>query len=367
MIQFENVIKKYKNQKKPAVDKLNLKIEKGEICMLVGPSGCGKTTTMKMINRLIEPTSGNIYVNGKNILEINPTDLRLDIGYVIQNTGLFPHMTIEENIATVPIEKGWSKTRIKERVEELMELVELDPKTYAKKKPGALSGGQQQRVGVARALAGDPPVMLMDEPFGALDPITRSNLQDEFLRIQEKVHKTIIFVTHDIDEAIKMGDTIVVMRDGKVVQRDTPDEILTHPADEFVEDLIGGNSPIKRMNLIRCEEVMQEIIKIPSNMEVQEAQTLAFENNVKVLGVVDSQGNYAGYVRRRNLRPSSQDLRKATKQITHTVGVRTTLQDALSEMLSAGRDFIFVRGRNKEIQGLIHINDLLKAVNDDDR
>ncbi|MDD2457972.1 MAG: ABC transporter ATP-binding protein, partial [Eubacteriales bacterium] len=227
-----------------------------EICILVGPSGCGKTTTMKMINKLIPPSSGSILIDGQDIGAIDTIALRLNIGYIIQDIGLFPHMTVAENIATVPVELGWKKDRISDRVDELLDLVELEPKIYRHKKPRELSGGQRQRVGVARALAADPKIMLMDEPFGALDPITRAKLQDEFLKIQAKIKKTIVFFTHDIDEALKMSDRIAVLKAGRVVQYGTPMEILARPADPFVSELIGGRNSLKMMNLLSCGDVM---------------------------------------------------------------------------------------------------------------
>ena len=249
MIQFENVFKRYPGESTDAVNNLNLEIDSGTICMLVGPSGCGKTTTMKMINKLIRPTSGAIFIDGRNIDTIDTIQLRLSIGYIIQDIGLFPHMSVGENIATVPGELGWKKDRTQARIDELLDLVDLDPKVYRNKKPRELSGGQKQRVGVARALAADPPIMLLDEPFGALDPITRAKMQDEFLRIQEKIRKTIVFVTHDIEEAIKMGDTIAVLKAGQIVQRSSPMEILSNPANPFVSELIGGRNSLKMLNL----------------------------------------------------------------------------------------------------------------------
>jgi ABC-type nitrate/sulfonate/bicarbonate transport system ATPase subunit len=213
MIKLVGITKKFPGLKKPAVDNLNLEVKEGDVCVLVGPSGCGKTTTMKMINRIHEPTSGSIFINDKDALKMNPIKLRLEIGYVIQEIGLFPHHTIEENVATVPNEKKWPKDKTKQKVDEILTLVGLDPKIYGKRYPSALSGGQRQRVGVARAMVSDPPIMLMDEPFGAVDPITRARLQNEFLRIQERISKTIVFVTHDIDEAIKMYGAL---RDGDV-------------------------------------------------------------------------------------------------------------------------------------------------------
>ena len=228
---------------------------------MVGPSGCGKTTTMKMINRLYEPTGGTIFIDNQDTAKIDPIRLRLWIGYVIQEIGLFPHHTIAENVATVPMELKWPRSKINERVNEMLTLVGLDPKIFSKRYPSALSGGQRQRVGVARAMAADPPILLMDEPFGAVDPITRARLQNEFLRIQERMHKTIVFVTHDIDEAIKMGDTIAVMRKGELVQHATPNDLLSTPANEFVANLVGRNRSIKRLHLIRIREILTDKAK----------------------------------------------------------------------------------------------------------
>src|SRR6056297_2260513 len=238
MISIKNLYKKYPGSERYSVNNLNLEIGEGETCVLVGPSGCGKTSTLKMINRLVEPSKGKIFVNEEDVTKVDPIDLRRNIGYVIQEIGLFPHMNIFQNIATVPNELNWPKDRIEKKVYELMELMGLDPKIYAKRRPKDLSGGQRQRVGVARAMAADAPAMLMDEPFGAVDPITRGRLQDEFLNMQEKLRKTIVFVTHDINEALKMGTKIAVMRDGQLVQYSSPDELLAKPANEFVEDLI---------------------------------------------------------------------------------------------------------------------------------
>ena len=256
MIRLEHLTKTFPGQQRPAVDDLTLDIPAGEIVILVGPSGCGKTTTMKMINRIIEPTSGRIVLDGEDVTHADPDQLRRRIGYVIQQIGLFPHMTIAENIATVPRLLGWDATRISERVDELLGTVGMDPEQYRDRYPKELSGGQRQRVGVARALSADPDVMLMDEPFGAIDPITRDRLQNEFLRLQAQVRKTIVFVTHDIDEAIKMGDRIAILRDGsEVVQYDTPETILTHPADDFVRDFIGSGASLKRLNLSRVRDI----------------------------------------------------------------------------------------------------------------
>jgi len=260
-IELTDVTKLYPGQAEPAVEAVSMVIPAGEVVVLVGPSGCGKTTTMKMINRLIEPTSGTITIGGTDVLTLDPDQHRRDIGYVIQQIGLFPHKRIEDNIGLLPKRLGWSKTRVRARVAELLELVGL-PADYARRYPRELSGGQQQRVGVARALAADPPVMLMDEPFGATDPITRDHLQNEFLRLQREVRKTIVFVTHDFDEALKMGDRIAVLRPRSVIaQYDTPEAILAAPADDYVASFIGAGGQLKKLTLLRLRDV--ELAPVP--------------------------------------------------------------------------------------------------------
>jgi osmoprotectant transport system ATP-binding protein len=255
-IVFDGVTKRYPGQAQPAVDELSLAIAAGEICMLVGPSGAGKTTALKLINRLIDFEEGEITIDGRGVRGLELTELRRGIGYVIQQIGLFPHQTIEANIGTVPRLLGWDRRRIRERARELIELVGLDPDEYAERYPTQLSGGQRQRVGLARALAADPPVMLMDEPFGALDPITRARLQDEFLHLQAQVQKTVVFVTHDIDEAIKMGDKVAVLREGgRLAQYDSPDAILGRPVDDFVARFVGADRGLKRLSLRRVGDL----------------------------------------------------------------------------------------------------------------
>ncbi|MEA2377260.1 MAG: osmoprotectant transport system ATP-binding protein, partial [Thermoleophilaceae bacterium] len=239
-LELRQATKRYPGQTEPAVDRLSLLVPSGEICVLVGPSGCGKTTAMRMVNRMIDITEGDILLDGRSVKEFRPPELRRQIGYAIQQIGLFPHLTVAGNIATVPRLLGWSKNRIRARVDELLELVSLDPADTRDRFPAQLSGGQRQRVGVARALAVDPPLMLMDEPFGAIDPINRERLQNEFLRLQREIRKTIVFVTHDIDEAIKLGDNVAVMRvGGKLAQFATPAELLSRPADAFVAGFVG--------------------------------------------------------------------------------------------------------------------------------
>jgi osmoprotectant transport system ATP-binding protein len=258
-IVLDHVTKRYGNSARPAIDDLSITIPAGEICVLIGPSGGGKTTAMKMINRLISITEGDITIDGKSVKALETTELRRGIGYVIQQIGLFPHMTVESNVGTVPRLLGWDKDRTRARSRELLELVGLDPEEHAKRYPAQLSGGQRQRVGLARAMAADPPLMLMDEPFGAIDPITRDRLQNDFLRLHRELRKTVVFVTHDIDEAIKMGDRICILREGGVLaQYDTPEAILAAPSDEFVAQFVGADRGLKRLALRRLEEVELE-------------------------------------------------------------------------------------------------------------
>ena len=255
-IVFDHVTKSYSGQKSPAVKDLSFRIPAGELVAFVGPSGCGKTTSLKMINRLVEPTSGEIRINGEDVTKKNPTQLRRDIGYVIQGGGLLPHMSVADNIALVPKLKKWNNNKISQRTDELLDMVGLDPSIYRHRFPRELSGGQQQRVGVARGLAADPPVVLMDEPFGAVDPITRTHLQDELVNIQSELKKTIVCVTHDIDEAIKLGHRILIFEPGaQISQYDTPENILAAPANDFVEDFIGSGSALKQLNLRRADEL----------------------------------------------------------------------------------------------------------------
>jgi osmoprotectant transport system ATP-binding protein len=302
-IVFDHVTKRYPGRDEAAVDDLSLTIPAGDICILVGPSGAGKTTAMKMVNRLIEYDDGDIRIDGTSIRDHDVTELRRGIGYVIQHVGLFPHMTIADNIATVPRLLGWSRDRQRARVGELLELVGLEAE-YAKRYPAQLSGGQRQRVGLARALAADPPLMLMDEPFGALDPITRDRLQLEFLRLHDEVRKTVIFVTHDIDEAIKLGDRIAIMREGGVLaQYDTPDRLLAHPADDFVERFVGADRGLKRLALRRLDEIELEPVdgrepadapRAPGSTTLRDALSLMMAEGADPLVVVDDDGKPIG-------------------------------------------------------------------------
>jgi osmoprotectant transport system ATP-binding protein len=304
-IVFDHVTKVYSGSERPAVDDLSITIPAGEICVVIGPSGGGKTTAMKLVNRLISLTSGDITIDGTSINALDPVELRRGIGYVIQQIGLFPHMTIEANVATVPRLVGWDKSRTRERARELLELVGLDPEEYAKRYPSQLSGGQRQRVGLARAMAADPPLMLMDEPFGAIDPITRERLQNDFLRLHREVRKTVIFVTHDIDEAIKMGDRICILRQGGILaQYDTPANILADPADEFVADFVGADRGLKRLGLVTLADV--ELLPEPApnghrrpeagpEMTLRDALSLMLTEGSTDLAVRDD-GGVRGYL-----------------------------------------------------------------------
>jgi osmoprotectant transport system ATP-binding protein len=305
-IAFRKVVKRYPGRDRAAVQDLSFEVTPGEICVLIGPSGCGKTTALKMVNRLISITDGDITIDGRSVRELALTQLRRGIGYVFQQIGLFPHLTIESNIGTVPRLLGWSKSDIRTRASELLELVGLDPEGDLRRYPGEFSGGQQQRIGVARAMAADPPIMLMDEPFGAVDPIARDRLQNDFLRLHREVRKTVIFVTHDIDEAIKMGDRIAIMRDGHLVQLASADELLANPADEFVASFVGEDRGLKRLRVRRLSDVKLDppsASSDPDRPTVSNETTLHFAlsrmlaEGTSEIDVVDQQGTAVGSVR----------------------------------------------------------------------
>ena len=367
MIRLENLTKKFTPTDPPAVDDLSLEIKEGETCVLVGPSGCGKTTTMKMINRLIEPTSGKIYINGEDSSKMDPIKLRLGIGYVIQEIGLFPHMNIAENIATVPRELKWPKEKIWKRVDELLETVGLEPEHFRNRKPKDLSGGQRQRIGVARSMAADPPIMLMDEPFGALDPITRAHLQNEFLRIQKRIKKTIIFVTHDIDEAIKMGDKIAIMRKGKLVQYDSPEDMLSTPANEFVVNLVGGNYSIKRLHLIRVDEIIDRSPFTASpEGTISETKALLDKSKLGLVVITDEKKIVIGLVIPAYLKKEGEYNADIMEETGATVGLGSTLNDALSVMLSSGQGYVIVVDEKERIEGVVTLNGIMGVLQDDD-
>ncbi len=337
MIRLQDLTKVFPGQAKPAVENLDMDIPAGEIVILVGPSGCGKTTTMRLINRLIEPTSGRIILEGEDVTKVDPDKLRRRIGYVIQQVGLFPHQTISDNIATVPKMLGWDQKRIRARVDELLALVGLEPAAYRHRYPKQLSGGQRQRAGVARALSADPPVMLMDEPFGAIDPITRERLQNEFLRLQETIRKTIVFVTHDIDEAIKMGDRIAILREGSTIaQYDTPERILSAPADDFVADFIGSGASLKRLNLSRVRDI--ELVDWPTaGADSSRAEVLAAlrGSDKGAVLILDEQRRPVRWVSGRELGREAQPIAELGHPSEAIVQPNATLGDALNEMLKS--------------------------------
>jgi len=300
VLAFHEVTKVYSGRRTPAVSELTLEVPAGEICVLIGPSGSGKTTAMQMVNRLIAMTSGDVTIDDRSIMSLNETELRRGIGYVFQQIGLFPHMTAEDNIGTVPRLLGWSKDRIRARAMELLELVGLDPDDDLRRYPGEFSGGQRQRIGVARAMAADQPLMLMDEPFGAVDPIARDRLQDDFLRLHRELPKTVVFVTHDIDEAIKMGHRIAILRDGELVQFDTPDRILAEPANEFVADFVGADRGLKRLRVWRLGDLDLEPahgagdLTATAHTSLRDALSLMLVEGRDRLTVVDGDGHPTG-------------------------------------------------------------------------
>jgi osmoprotectant transport system ATP-binding protein len=366
MIRLDRLSKRYPGQRHPAVQELSMEIPQGEIVILVGPSGCGKTTTMKMINRIIEPSGGHIFLQGEDVTRANPDQLRRHIGYVIQQIGLFPHMTIAANIATVPGLLGWKSDRIRRRVDELLELVGMDPSQYRHRYPKELSGGQLQRIGVARALAGDPPVMLMDEPFGAIDPITRERLQNEFLRLQSELRKTIVFVTHDIDEAIKMGDRIAILRERSVIaQYDTPEHILSAPADDFVADFVGAGASLKRLNLTRVEDCnLADWPLIEHGMTREQALARLQRSSHTAALLLDADRRPLRWLDARTLSNASRPLDELEGLPPEAlVEQHTTLHDALGEMLSASYACaIVVDGRSRAVIGTLDMETVIAAV-----
>ncbi|MEV0390571.1 ATP-binding cassette domain-containing protein [Nonomuraea sp. NPDC050643] len=348
----------------PAVQELDLNIPAGEIVVLLGPSGCGKTTTMRMINRLDEPTSGDILIGGRNSHDIDPDRLRRHIGYVIQQAGLFPHMTVAANIAQVPKMLGWDRDRIAGRVDELLTLVGLEPETYRGAYPRRLSGGQQQRVGVARALAADPPVLLMDEPFGALDPITRERLQDELLRLQDDLAKTIVFVTHDVDEALKIGDHIAIMqRPGHIVQYAQPAEILTNPASEYVEQFLGAGSSMRLLRLTKVGDI--DLDPIPYASEDTDAQDLLarLERDGHGYAVIaDGMRRPLRWVTPETLEGRHGPVGAAGDPVTASIGHRKTLQEAMEALLNADTDLVPVIGRRQVYVGALSLSSVQNAI-----
>ena len=372
VIEFEHVTKHYdaaalKSGAGGAVDDLSLIVPAGRICVLVGPSGCGKTTTLKMVNRLIEPTAGRILIDGVDAGERDVTELRREIGYVIQQVGLFPHQTIAQNVATVPRLLGWSDQRRKQRSDELLDLVGLDPSRYNDRYPSQLSGGERQRVGVARALAADPPVMLMDEPFGAVDPIVRERLQNEFLRLQDDLAKTILFVTHDIDEAIKMGDLVVVMQTGgKIAQASAPTDLLAAPASDYVARFVGTDRGLKRLSLYRVEDVVleQPVVAHPGEESASISRAAEAEAADYVL-LLDEAQRPIGWIASDSLSAKGIVDAADADPMSPFLDRRTTLKDATSRLLDEEVRNGVVVDRDGRLLGLLTLQAVMEWLQDD--
>jgi osmoprotectant transport system ATP-binding protein len=365
-IRLDKVAKTYSNGAPPAVESLSLEVNEGEILVLVGPSGCGKSTTLRLINRMIEPTSGTILLDGEDVTKVNPDHLRRRIGYVIQQIGLFPHQTIAENIATVPKMLKWDKSRIEKQVNHLLELVGLDPALYGKRYPKELSGGQAQRVGVARALGADPEIMLMDEPFGAIDPITRDRLQNEFLRLQDELRKSIVFVTHDIDEAIKMGDRIAILGERSVIRQiDTPERILAFPVDEFVDDFIGSGSILKGLHFETVATLKPEPYPTVSVGDPAERGFSALENpwHEWVL-VLDHQNRPVRWYDEEHLRQADTITEEGGVEVVAKVASDATLFDTLEQMLISSVGVACVvdeEGALEKVVALSHLSQVIRT------
>jgi osmoprotectant transport system ATP-binding protein len=357
VITLEQVTKRYDGGQ-VAVRELSLEVPEGEICILVGPSGCGKTTTMRMINRLIEPTSGRILLDGEDVTDVDPVGLRRRIGYVIQQIGLFPHHTVGDNVGTVPGLLGWDKARTHARIDEMLDLVGLPPADFRDRYPHQLSGGQRQRVGVARALAADPPVLLMDEPFGAIDPINRDRLQQEFLRLQEAVRKTVVFVTHDIDEAVTLGDRIAVLQVGGVLaQYDTPDAILSDPASDFVAEFVGADRGLKRLDVMPIERADLEdaAVVVEADTDLVSARRALDAAGTAHAPVVDG-GRLVGVVRRSATEgdgAGSTTAREAAVALDARVGEGHTLKDAFAALLLDDAGWVAVVDADERLLGVL--------------
>jgi osmoprotectant transport system ATP-binding protein len=362
-VRYDHVTKRYPGQEAPAIQDLDLEVPAGEICVLVGPSGCGKTTAMRMVNRTVEITEGDIVVGDTSVTDRDPATLRREIGYVIQEIGLFPHRTVASNIATVPQLLGWNRERRQTRVGELMDLVGLD-RDFAGRYPAQLSGGQQQRVGVARALAADPLVMLMDEPFGAIDPITRERLQNEFLRLQGEIRKTVLFVTHDIDEAIKMGDRVAVLKEGgRLAQYATPAELLMAPADEFVEDFVGADRALKRLALMRVSDI--NLWEAPLAFVGQATSELRMKlerAEVPHPLLVDSQRRPLGWLSERDLAGELVPERPDSSP-DPVLDLDDVMRDALADLLQSETQYAPVTNAEGEIAGVLSVEIISEFLN----
>ncbi len=363
MIKLDNVSKVYPDGTE-AVKEVSFEIDDGELCVLLGPSGCGKTTTMKMINRLIPISEGHIYIDGTDNREMDENELRREMGYAIQEIGLFPHMTVGENISTVPKLKNWSARESEERSRELLNLMGMNPEEFIDKYPTELSGGQRQRVGVARSLGADPPIMLMDEPFGAIDPITRDRLQDEFLKIQDEIKKTIVFVTHDINEAIKMGDKVALLKDGELIQYSPPAELLAAPKNRFVRDFVGSDRTLKSLRLMKVEKAMKESPRVVrEDDDLEEINKIMQKNDINYLIVVEDGNKLKGWINREDAEAASSGVvADAMVEDTGAAETGTSLAEALTVMLERDVANLPVVDGEKRLQGLLTFHDLQNLI-----
>ncbi len=367
MVKFENVKKSYGG--KIIIEDLNLEIPKGQFTVLIGPSGCGKTTTLKMVNRLIDPTSGEIYIEGKKISELNPVNLRRQIGYVIQQIGLFPNMTIGQNIEVVPKLLGWDKNKRRERAEELLNMVGMNPSEYVNRYPSEISGGQQQRIGVLRALAIEPPLLLMDEPFGALDPITRDLLQDEIKKLQKKLGITIIFVTHDMDEAIKLADVIVLMKDGKIEQEASPERLLSKPANDFVQEFIGKKHMNNNYEIEKVNEIMNpNAVTTTKDKGINESIALMRKRNVDTLIVVDDDMKLEGVITVEEIRAIGSGEQRARtigdlelKNIS-SININSPAQDAFDLIVEEKGQLLVAVDDDNRVCGVVTKTTMVRAL-----
>ncbi len=357
MIRIDSATKRYGDT--VAVDNLSLNVQEGEVCVLIGPSGCGKTTTLRMINRLVEPSDGRVLINNTDNRHAKPEELRRSIGYAIQSVGLFPHMTVEQNIGVVPSILRWDRKRTEARINELLALVGLVPDAYALKYPSQLSGGEAQRVGVARALAADPPILLMDEPFGAVDPLTRERLQQQFMDIQRRLRKTVVLVTHDLDEAIRLADRVAVMRAGGLVQHNTPEELLAHPADEFVRDFVGTDRALKRLSRITVTSLMQPAASVRAG-ELGNLTQAARRS--RYAWVVDDENRLLGWTDTNQGTSDKSEARTSPVEVER-IAVRETssLREALSRMLGQGVRSIPVVNQDRQLLGEVTLRDVEEA------
>lgn len=365
MIRLDELTKVFQTERGSvtAVDRVSLEVPEGEVCVLLGPSGCGKTTTMKMVNRLITPTSGKAYIGDKDTDDYDPVELRRNIGYAIQQIGLFPNMTVEQNITVVPELLGWEKDRCRERARELLNMVAMEPDEFLKRYPNELSGGQQQRIGVIRALAADAPVLLMDEPFGAIDPINREVIQDEFLTMQEQLHKTIMFVSHDIDEAVKMGDHIAIFREGRLEQYSPPDELLAYPKDEFIADFVGGDRTLKRLRLVTIGEVMQtNVATVGPDDTLERAGELLEESGRSAVVVVEGRGHPRGYVDHQIVERGSGSVGDNALPLAFSVRKHEDLRTAVSTMFAHDTHWVAVLDEQGRFAGVVTQRDITRRL-----